>query len=357
MKKFIIPLMLSLICAPAFTQNDPVKASVEYARQGIRQYEEGNYSEAIVLFRKGRALDPRNTLFTYEIALCYYVTEDYPACISALDSVIRLPKVNDQFYQLLGDAWDMSGRPDSAMAVFTRGLKLFPSSGALLMESGLVESKRLNHQKAYSFWLRGAQADPGYPENYYYLCQHFRDSSNKIPLLLYGEVFLNLQQHTTRTADIQKLLCATYMEGMKRDADSNLIFSFMGENDFRRLIPADTASGLYSSLILAFRKAMNEKVNSDRETPGVAEIADFRKKVLVAWLLSKYRARYPSDLFLYQAAITEAGYFDAYSHWILMKCNVVEFQMWQSEHGNEYQKFAEWYRRNPLKMKTTFILN
>lgn len=331
-----------------FAQSDPVKRSVEYAKEGIVHYEEGRYEQAIISFKKGRALNPVNLLFSYEIALSYYAQAGYISCINTLDSVMGKEGINEQFYQLLGDAYDMNGQSDSALIIFKNGLKKYPKSAALYMESGVIEFRRQAYNEAYTYWQKGIAANPRYAGNYYWMAVFYKDSTNKLPLLLYGEIYLNLEQFTQGAAEISNYLCITYTANMKVLNDSILYARFL---PYDQLIMADTLkpSGFCQAMSLTFLAASSGIVYHGSGSEIGAVIA-FRRKLLEVWYARKYHIQYPFPLFDYVQLLTEKGYFESYTHWLLIKCNLLEFQDWYKKNADVYKGFAEWYKIHPLEM-------
>ena len=64
----------------------------------------------------------------------------------------------------------------------------------------------------------------------------------------------------------------------------------------------------------------------------------------------EYNKTYPNELYKYQKEIIYAGHFEAYNHWILMKGDEDEFDLWYSENKDKYEKFINWFTDHKLEL-------
>ena len=48
--------------------------------------------------------------------------------------------------------------------------------------------------------------------------------------------------------------------------------------------------------------------------------------------------------------VKEAGHFEAYNHWVLIKGDEDAFLKWKSTHEDEWENFAKWFSKNKLKV-------
>ncbi|HPS28186.1 MAG TPA: hypothetical protein PK269_11320 [Bacteroidales bacterium] len=348
MKNIIIPLILLLsVISFSFSQNATSPEAVEYAKQGMRLFDQGSYGEAIVQYKKGRALAPNNSLFSYEIALSYFSMKNYPSCIVTLDSVIQRTDINSQFFQLMGDAYDMSGKPDSAMAVFKTGMLRFPKAADLSMECGVLEYAKKNYKVAHTYWLDGLAKDPSYADNYYHLARFYSDSANRIPALLYSEIYLNLTRNTAQVAEINKLFCTLLGKSIHLSPDSTVILKFSANSSGKFLVP-DSVKDFCQALSHTFQKA-GLSLKDKKLKAGIDAVSAVREAFIKTWFEQKYNLRFRFSLFDFEKQVLDAGHYYSYNQWLMIKCNMFEFQRWFEDNKKNYTDFVEWYKNHPFK--------
>lgn len=348
MKKIIIPLiLLASVISFSYSQNATSPEAVEFAKQGMSFFDQGRYADAIVQYKKGRALAPKNSLFSYEIALSYFSMKNYPSCIATLDSVISRTDINSQFFQLMGDAYDMSGKPDSAMVVFKMGMLRFPKAADLSMECGVLEYAKKNYKAAHAYWLEGLGKDPSFADNYYHLARFYADSANRIPAILYSEIYLNLTRNTAQVAEINKLFCTLIGKSIHLSVDSTLILNFSG-NSSGKILVADSVKDFCQALNNTFQLT-GLLLQGKKMKAGIDAVTAVREAFIKVWFEQKYNLRFRFSLFDFEKQVLDAGHYYSYNQWLMIKCNMFEFQRWFEENKNTYTLFVEWYKGHLFK--------
>ena len=352
MKKIVILFILltSVFCF-SYSQNTTPPEAVEFAKQGMKLFDDGKYTEAIDLYKKGRALAPSNSLFSYEIALSYFTLKNYSSCISTLDSVIGNSDVNDQFYQLIGDSYDMTGKSDTALIIYKKGMEKFPKAANLSMESGVVEYTRKNYPAAHDHWVNGINMNPAFAENYYHLARFYADSANRIPAILYSETYLNLNRNTAQVAEMNKLICTLYGKSIQIMKDSTLSLRFSDRNIF--LQGSNDSITDFCDAVNNTYQIVGNTLKDKKMKAGADAVIRVREAFIKTWFEQKYNLKFPFSLFDFEKQLIDAGYFDSYSQWLLMKCNVLEFQQWVNENKKTYTDFVDWYKKHLFNIKTS----
>ena len=64
----------------------------------------------------------------------------------------------------------------------------------------------------HQIWEKGIEIDPNYSGNYYNAAQYYFFTQDKVWGLVYGEIFVNLESYSKRTAEMKDLL----LEGYKK---------------------------------------------------------------------------------------------------------------------------------------------
>lgn len=317
--------------------------------EAIRKMDEKEFEPALELLEKAQQLDPDNPVYSYEMAYAYYSMLNYKRAAELLEAVIDHKDANDQYYQLLGNAYDMLKKPERALEIYAAGLTRFPSSGKLYLESGTLEANRKNYDKAIQHWEKGVQVAPGFPSNYYWLAKVFCSSEDKIWGMIYGEIFMNLEKASPRVEEMSKLLYNTYVSAIeiKSETEASVKFS-------KTSIISSPGEGEETRLSFAMQYEMNMSIN----LPSILKkkkvdhemLNELRTAFIRSWYERKFNNDYPNVLFDYQQKLLEKGHMEAYNYWLLMKGNQKAFDSWQKKNINKYNSFILWYRINPIQL-------
>lgn len=116
--------------------------------------------------------------------------------------------------------------PDKAIATYEKGLKKFPNSGELYVEMGHMKYVRKDYLSALAFYEKGIEVAPQYPTNYYWASKIFLNSDEEVWGMIYGEIFMNIQNFNDRTSEISKLLYDTYKSQITYTSDTSASISF-----------------------------------------------------------------------------------------------------------------------------------
>jgi hypothetical protein len=205
-----------------------------------------------------------------------------------------------------------------------------------------------DYNAAISFYEKGIEVDPGYPSNYYRAAKIFCHTDEQVWGMIYGEIFMNLERNSQRTAEISKLLFDTYKSHIKFTSDTSLTVDFGGATiiiddktikdpkNFKLPFGAG-AYGLTLTLAVTGEKTID--INSlDR----------IRTRFVQEYFNKDNATKYPNVLFDYQQKINVAGYLEAYNHWILMKGDETGFNRWLAENKTKWDAFRNWFSENKI---------
>jgi hypothetical protein len=93
--------------------------------------------------------------------------------------------------------------------IISERLKEYPNSGVLYNEYGEMLWTKQDYS-AIKQWEKGIEVDPNYSGNYYNAAKHYYMTMDKVWSIIYGEMFLNLESYTRRTAEIKNVLLDSY---------------------------------------------------------------------------------------------------------------------------------------------------
>src|SRR5688572_8524880 len=228
MNKIISSIALVLFLTAgqvAFGQNNKDLALAK-GQEAISLMDKGKIEESIKLLKEAQKLDPDRLDYPYELAYAYHLKKDYKTAIEVLEKNVDHKDVSERFFQLLGNSYDINGEPAKALETYDAGLKKFPNSGMMFLEKGNVHWVKKEYDKALSFYEKGIEVAPHFPSNYYRAALIYLNSTEEVWGMLYGEIFMNLERNSKRTAEMSKLLYDTYNSQIKFTGKGNLTVSF-----------------------------------------------------------------------------------------------------------------------------------
>jgi tetratricopeptide (TPR) repeat protein len=324
--------------------------ALEKAREGIRlEDEEGKFDEAIKLFGEAQKLDSENINYPYELAYAFISKKEYDEAASILEKLLNHKDIHAKVYQALGNVYDYQGNPRKAIAIYEKGIKQFPNSGEIYLELGNMRLIEKDYNEALSYYEKGIEVDPKFPSNYYWASKIYCSSDEEVWGMIYGEIFMNLERNSKRTAEISKLLFDTYKSEIKFTSDTSFGVSFSksatinvndskGSKKFK--LPFGTgAYGMTLSMAVIGETAID--INS---------LSNIRTRFIELYFKSDNAKNYPNILFDYQQKVINAGHFEAYNHWILMKGDENGFEKWHSENTKKWDDFVNWFSDNQLQL-------
>ncbi len=338
MKHSILIIMLFFIGLTnlAYSQNKEAQA-LEIAMEAIKLMDKGDFDQSIELLKKSENLDPENINYPYEMALAYTHQKKYKEAIQTLEKLTEHSQITDQIYQLLGNVYSMSGDPEIALKIYEEGLSKFPNAGNLFLEKGNIFLQAKEYNTAVENYEKGIAIAPNYSSNYYRLALLFLNSTNKVPGLIYGEIFMNLERTTPRTQEISKLLLHTYKESISITPDStNLDFceivikvEDLEVDEFK--LPFCAIYGKH----MVFSTIGIKKI-------GLKELTLIRSK-FIELFFEEDSKKYPNILFDYHKKMIDEKVFLAYNYYLFQMGETEEFENWLKENRADYDSFVDWY--------------
>jgi tetratricopeptide (TPR) repeat protein len=346
-------LLFFLSTSITYAQSESDKAKAfEKGNQAVKLEDEGKYEEALKLLDEAQKLDPTNYNYPYEVGYTYYAQQEYKKALKEFKKVVKYNNITDQCFQMLGNTYDVLGDSANAFKAYDEGLKMFPNSGALYLEKGNVYWAKKQYTNALPFYEQGIQVAPRFPSNYYRAARLYLSSDEEVWGMIYGEIFMNLETGTKRTAEISKLLYDTYKSEIKFTSDSSFSVSFSKSatitiDDVKdpKNIKLPFGIGVYEPTLML--SVINEK------TIDINSLDRIRKNFVEFYYQKGNDKKYPNILFEFQNEAIKAGNFEAYNHWILMKGDEDGFTKWQSANKDKWESFVKWFKETDFPIDDT----
>lgn len=350
--KPILLLTLFLLIGNVLIGQSNEEKALELGLNAIKLMDEGKLDESITLLDQAQKLHPERMDYPYELAFAYYKKKDYPKSIQLLNTITDHTDATDFVYQLLGNSYDLIGKPELALETYQKGMAKFSNSGKFHLESGNIKFHNEEYNEAIAFWEEGIKINPNYSSNYYQLSKTFSLTQERIWTLIYGEYFILLEPNTQRTEEISKLLYENYEKSYEilSDSTGELHLTEKGfqivvnhKKDLRKLkkgiLPFEgTFATAFASSAINFQNEIN-----------LASIYNVRKNFLESWFNEKkiYK-NYPNKLLEYQKQIQKNELFETYTYWILSQGNPIEYQDWYSKNEQNFTNFVNWFKENRI---------
>ncbi len=345
----VLVFFLLVITQSVYAQSNQELARAKGQAAIKMEDEEGRFDEAIKLLQEAQKLDPDNIDYPYEIAYAYSAQKEYKKASDVLEKLLKHKDVYGRVYQALGNAYDYQGKTDKAIETYEKGLKKFPDAGELYLERGNIDLIKKEYNTALGYYEKGVESDPTFPSNYYWAAKLFCNSDEKVWGMLYGELFMNLERNSKRTAEISKLLYDTYNRGIKFNADTLQSISFsknmtISVDDLKdpEKLKIPFGLGAYEPLLLMAvipEKAIN-----------LSSLNRIRSEFIDRYFKGDSGSKYPNILFDYQQKIKSAGHLEAYNYWLLKSGDEEGFKKWQKENKTKWDDFIGWYGDNEIQV-------
>jgi tetratricopeptide (TPR) repeat protein len=105
-----------------------------------------------------------------------------------------------QVFQIAGNIFKALEDNKTCDKIYKKGLKKFPSSGALYSEYGDLKWTMKKPEEAIKQWETGINVEPSHSGNYYHAAKFYFAAADKVRSIVYGEIFTNLESYSFRTA-------------------------------------------------------------------------------------------------------------------------------------------------------------
>jgi len=353
MKTKTIALILFMIAGQiVYGQATNKEKAKEKWKAGIELMDNGKIDEGIKLMEEAQKLDPDNINYPYEIAYGYYMKRDYETAAKYMEGLLGRKDIIDQVYQLLGNAYDILGKSEKAIETYEAGLKLFPKSGYLYLERGVMELNKKDYNEALGYFEKGIEVQPTYPSNYYWAAKIFCSSTEEVWGMIYGEIFMNLERNSRRTVEISKLLFDTYKSEIKFTSDTSLSVSFSQNNTMNASDLTDPKKFKLPFGMGAYEFTLMLSI-SNVKTIDINTLDNIRSNFIDNYFAKGLHKTYPNILFDYQKQIKDAGHLESYNHWILMKGDEDGFEKWHANNKDKWDAFVKWFSDNQLEVNDT----
>lgn len=322
-----------------------VEQAKSKAMQAIQlEDEQGKYDEAIALFQEAQKLDPANISYPYEEAYAYSGKKEYKKASDLLEKLLDRRDVHARVYQALGNAYDMQGQAEKAIETYKIGIRKFPHDGTNYLEMGNMNLMKKKYEEALSYYEQGIENDPGFSSNYYWAAKLYCSSEEEVWGMVYGELFLNLEPGSKRSAEMSKLLFETYKTALVIKSETSFEISFSkGE-------PVSKAEDAFKQFGIGIYEPSIGLAVIGEKSLDINSLDRIRTRFLEQYYQHKLVKNFPNILFDFQMKLKDAGHLEAYNHWLLMNGDEAGFRAWKSANEGKWSSFIKYIQANKLRL-------
>jgi len=320
-------LILIAVCSQTMLPAQDVKQLHDNARDFMHK---GDYPNAILILNRALAISPGNLEVAKDLGLNYYYSKDYNKCIEVLKRLFDRHDVDDQVFQIAGDAYWALEDAKGAEETYRRGIRKLPKSGPLYNEVGKVLWSKGDFS-AIKEWEKGIENDPGFAGNYYNASKYYYLSTDKVWSLLYGEIFINIDPKSAYAPEVKNFL----FEGYKKlFTEANLEKNNKDKSPFA----------------IAYLKTMNKQTMLVATGINIQTLITIRTRFILEWDAT-YAKQFPYKLFQLHKQYIQEGLFDAYNYWVFAnEQNMPAYQTWIGTHAKEQAALNRFLQDRMFKM-------
>jgi len=311
----------------------------QYADEAQQLFAEAKYGEGIILLEKAHQLDSLNSMYQCEIANGYINVRDYATAERILKDLQYRKSANDRVFQLLGRLYSVQSETEKAEEYLQKGLRFFQNSGRLYLELGVLKYYQQAVADAVSLWIKGTLLDPEFSSNYYWLTKYFAETDVRLWAVIYGELFLCLEQDSFRSMEVSALIFNLYKKAYEY-SDKNPEGA-----EFLAYLPSSDELSIPFTKRFILTMQMARKV-TDLGNNTLSEfygISDIRFDFVEYWFEQRLNEIYPFAQFDFLNELYSLGFWDSYHAWLLLRWSETDFKFWLKEHEADYDNFLVWF--------------
>ena len=326
--KYFFSFVLFALCA--FSS---LHAQDQNLQQTARTFmQQGDFDNAILVLNRALESDNKNRELQKDLVMAYYYKRNYAKALEGAKALLDRDDVDVVSFQLAGNVYKALEEVKEADKLYKRALKKFPNSGALYSEYGELLWARKDYA-AIQQWEKGIEVDPSFAGNYYNAALYYYYTQDKVWGLLYGEIFVNMENLTERATAMKKLLLEGYKEKM------------FAESDLTK-----GADKLKSEFAKAFLQTMNKQSSLANSGISTETLTAIRTRFILDWY-NTHAVKFPFRLFDYHQQLIKEGMFEAYNQWLFGTVeSLPAYDNWTKTNAEAYNNFASFQKNRVFKI-------
>lgn len=173
---------------------------------GGKLYEEGNYREAEIAFRRALERDPDSVDANYGLALSLMRLDKIDEAIVLLEKIKQKNENMIEVYLALGECYFLKQETDNALSCFNRALEIEPDNPEVFYNIGIIHYQNGQMNEAIQNFLSSKNLDPQFAAAYYQLGLSYIRNGETEKAVESLEEFLRLEPDTALAAQVEDIL-------------------------------------------------------------------------------------------------------------------------------------------------------
>lgn len=338
LRHIIILAFLLLSVTPAYSQVQWPSPEVANLYKEARAYHsQGNLREAIVRYQQAIQIAPDIMLLHRELAYAYYLAQGYDEAIATLEPIIKQGQADAETYKIMAQCLTAKREFKKAKKLLKDAITAIPDAGTLYHQAGLLYEEDKEQVYALETWLEGISKDPSFHLNYYEAARSYMNTDKTIWAILYGEIFVNMEQQTKRSYDTRAMLVEAYKK----------LFTSLSTGNIPKFGSAtEKTSKSFEQAVYETFISLSPVMSDGFTTENLIML---RTRFIMDWTL-QYAAQYPFALFARHNDMISNGYFDSYNQWLFGKVeNQQQFEAWKKFHPDAIRHLEGWMNQYPFR--------
>ncbi|MCX7930822.1 MAG: tetratricopeptide repeat protein [Chlorobi bacterium] len=345
-------VVVTLACSvPVIVAAQP-RSAVAQVNRAIAAIDAKKYAEAEHMLRDVVKRYPNYYDARYELALVLSLQKKYQEalaeCLPLCDSNLSKDSQRDHYFQLLGNLYAQLDDTLNAELFYRRGLKIFPTSARLHVEMAIRAAQRGDLDEALEEIESAISGDPSYPLSYYWGARFYRASTERLWVIFYAELFINLRPNSSKADEMSTIWYNVFREAIEEfDQNGRIILS----REIRANAPAGaTFPEAFSSTLSDAARIL--RFNRDFELP-VASIDTLLSRFLDLWYERGLDTLYRNIIIERYRHLRDEGLLEAYVHVVAQYGKPMQFAEYAKQNRSQLEKLERWINKHRLVLDRT----
>jgi antitoxin component YwqK of YwqJK toxin-antitoxin module/tetratricopeptide (TPR) repeat protein len=338
-------LLTCLIFSVSYAQQGVLINSGEVLEAGRKLHDDGQYKQAIAVYRQVPPSDTNYSQVLHELSLSAYLDSDFTGALRYADTgLMRFPDQAPEWYSLKAEALDELGQKDSALAQYGRAIRFAPYNYQAIFNRGVCLYHLQRYAEAKRDFQRCVTIYPNYASAHYFLGLISMEGGNVVPCMLSFMTYMAIKPNGRYARTIAALM--TGLANVTDEVATLVARHQPGEED-----NFETETEIFLS-----KAALDKKyaLHSDLEDPIVRQMQALMEKM-------EYR---PEDKGFwmqyyvpYFKQVYAAGAFNTMAYEMFSGLGIKMVNEWNKHHSSEVMAFARTSESYFNKIETTEVLD
>lgn len=307
----------------------------QLVKQGIELHDNGQFKEAIEIYKNALLLDPNSSLVNYELALSYTSNKDYVNAEKYSKKVIDLNNGNMlPGYIAYANSLDLQGKPKKAIKIYEKAIKEFDHY--LLLYNYAFTCLNIGEvDKAYDAALKAIKNNPLHGSSHLILSEIMTKKGERIKAMLPLYYFLLIEPNSSRSANEYAKLRNYMSKGVTRTS----------EKDINVVIPTNINSDFAAVEMMISLVNASNSMEENKEKSDLQLFFDNNKSIFsVLGELKKDNTGFWWDFYVtFFYKMVNEDQCEAYSYYISLSKGQAALD-WIDQNQKKYEKFKNWMK-------------